>query len=164
MRGVRRPGVLSRKSRNATYYRPAGHKPVMSRSSRSRAGHEPVQSVMWTGVLGGGERTSGPIGQNDRRSGSLHPALAAAHPQLASSSSSTHGSETLGVLLRVSLARVLHVCVERGRGALRARGYRSTLGKQTLYGALESAYRASGGERRRPRRHLSKRARVIIGV
>ena len=87
--------------------------------------------------------------------------VAAAATQLASSSSSTHGSETLDVLLRVSLARVLHVCVERGRGALRARGYRSTLGKQTLYGALESAYRASGGERRRPRRHLSKRARVM---
>ena len=90
--------------------------------------------------------------------------VAAAPTKLASSSSSTHGSETLGVVLRVSLARVLHVCVERGRGALRARGYRSTLGKQTLYGALESAYRASGGERRRPRRHLSRRARVISAV
>ena len=48
---------------------------VIYRHSRSRAGHEPVQSVMWTGVLGEGERTSGPIGQNDRRSGSLHRAL-----------------------------------------------------------------------------------------
>ena len=72
--GVRRPGVLSRKSRNATY-RPAGHKPVMSRSSRSRTGHEPVRPVMWTGVSSEDERTTGPTGQDDRRSGSLHAAL-----------------------------------------------------------------------------------------
>ena len=84
--------------------------------------------------------------------------------QLASSSSSTHGSETLGVVLHVSLARVLHVCVERGRGALRARDYRSTLGKQTLYGALETAHRASGGERHRPRRHRGKATRVMSAV
>ena len=44
------------------------------------AGHEPVQPVMWTGVLGEGERTTGPTGQNDRRSGSLHRALGLTDP------------------------------------------------------------------------------------
>ena len=129
---------------------------LLSASQEARAGQDLAQIGLGRGRTAA---LSGGLLDDDEAS-----FVAAAATQLASSSSSTHGSETLGVLLRVSLARVLHVCVERGRGALRARGYRSTLGKQTLYGALESAYRASGGERRRPRRHLSKRARVISAV
>ena len=143
---------------------------LLSASQEARAGQDLAPNglnrgqaaVLSGGVLNDDEASSVLAAATPPRHAS--GAARSVNTELASSSSSTHGSETLGVVLRVSLARVLHVCVERGRGALRARGYRSTLGKQTLYGALESAYRASGGERYRPRRHLSKRARVISAV